>query len=78
MDEGFYHNTDVHAVPPDHYFMLGDNRDNSQDSRALSQVGYVPFKNLVGRVDRIAFAIDRGPRSNGFSVRFERIGMAVR
>ena len=31
------------------YFMMGDNRDNSTDSRVLSQVGYVPFENLIGR-----------------------------
>jgi len=67
MDEGFYDNTPVYVVPPGHYFMLGDNRDNSLDSRALTQVGYVPFENLVGRVDRIIFSTDR----------FERICMRV-
>jgi signal peptidase I len=67
MDEGFYDNTALFTVPPGHYFMLGDNRDNSLDSRALTQVGYVPFENLVGRVDRIIFSTDR----------FERIGMGV-
>jgi signal peptidase I len=76
VEEGFLDNTPVYAVPPGHYFIMGDNRDNSQDSRMLPQVGYVPFENLVGRVDRIIFSIDRESRS--FSVRFERIGMAVR
>ena len=66
-DESFYDNTLVYAVPPGHYFMMGDNRDNAVDSR-LSQVGYVPFENLIGRADRIIFSGDR----------FERIGMAVR
>jgi signal peptidase I len=74
VDEGFYDNTPVYAVPPEHYFMMGDNRDNAVDSRVLSQVGYVPFENLIGRVDRIIFSIDR--ESDGFP-RFERIGMAV-
>jgi signal peptidase I len=76
VDEGFNDNTPVYPVPTGHYFMMGDNRDNSQDSRALSQVGYVPFENLVGRVDRIIFSIDRESRST--DIRFERIGMPVR
>jgi len=76
VDEGYFDNTPVYAVPAGHYFMMGDNRDNSQDSR-VGQFGYVPFENLIGRVDRIIFSIDRGPRSNDFSVRFDRIGMAV-
>jgi signal peptidase I len=78
VDEGFYDNTAVFTVPPGNYFMLGDNRDNSLDSRALTQVGYVPFENLVGRADRIIFSIDRESESDGFPIRFERIGMPVR
>jgi len=57
---------------------MGDNRDNSQDSRMLSQVGYVPFENLIGRVERVIFSIDNDSSSGGFPVRFERIGTAVR
>jgi signal peptidase I len=75
--DGFWDNTRLYAVPAAHYFVLGDNRDNSQDSRT-SQVGYVPFENLVGRIDRIIFSIDHESRSKDFSVRFERIGMPVR
>ncbi len=78
VDEGFYDNTPVYAVPAGHYFMMGDNRDNSQDSRMLSQVGYVPFENLIGRVERVIFSIDNDSSSGGFPVRFERIGTAVR
>ena len=47
------------------------------DSR-VGQFGYVPFENLIGRVDRIIFSVDRGPRSNNFSMRLERIGLPVR
>jgi signal peptidase I len=46
---GPFDNVGPYKVPPDHYFMMGDNRDKSTDSRALWGVGYVPFENLVGR-----------------------------
>jgi len=57
-DNGPLDNTQVYNVPPDEYFMMGDNRDNSQDSRVLSAVGYVPAENLVGRAEFIFFSID--------------------
>ncbi len=59
-DNGFYDNTPVYNVPPDHYFMMGDNRDNSTDSRVLSQVGYVPYENIIGRAQIIFFSIKDG------------------
>ncbi|MBI2719957.1 MAG: signal peptidase I [Rhizobiales bacterium] len=49
-------NTQEFLVPPDHYFMMGDNRDNSADSR-FPDVGYVPIENFVGRADVIFFSI---------------------
>ena len=51
-----YDNTDVYVVPQGYYFMMGDNRDNSSDSRvnpALGGVGYVPAENLVGKAQII-------------------------
>jgi signal peptidase I len=44
-------NTGVFVVPEGHFFMMGDDRDNSADSRVPYVVGYVPFDNLIGRVD---------------------------
>ena len=49
-------NTQVYTVPEGHYFMMGDNRDNSTDSRFLNEVGFVPYENLVGRATILFFS----------------------
>ncbi|THH35051.1 signal peptidase I [Aliishimia ponticola] len=52
-------NTGIYTVPEGHYFFLGDNRDNSLDSRFARNaggVGFVPFENLIGRADRVMFS----------------------
>jgi signal peptidase I len=57
--EGRFDNTGVFLVPEDHYFFVGDNRDNSTDSRERQDfggVGYVPFDHLIGRADRVMFS----------------------
>jgi signal peptidase I len=57
-DRGYWDNTEVYTVKPDHFFMMGDNRDNSTDSRDDANVGEVPYENLVGRAEIIFFSID--------------------
>ena len=57
-DDGPLDNTAVYEVPPGDYFAMGDNRDNSQDSRVMSVVGFIPAENLVGRAEFLFFSTD--------------------
>ncbi|WP_420417369.1 signal peptidase I [Pacificispira sp.] len=65
-DTGPMDNTGEFVVPSGHFFMMGDNRDNSSDSRVLQNVGFVPIENFIGEATIIFFSVgDPG-------IRFER------
>jgi signal peptidase I len=81
-----YDNTQPYLVPPGHFFMMGDNRDNSLDSRvppASGGVGYVPFENLIGQAKIIFFSVGDGGHAWQVwrwpsSLRWSRLFMIVR
>lgn len=72
-------NTQEFVVPAGHYFMMGDNRDQSNDSRiGNSGVGFVPEENLVGRADLVLFSTDDSAKNWEFwkwpaAVRYGRL-----
>ncbi len=79
-DDNGMDNTLPVTVPAGHYFFMGDNRDNSRDSRA--EVGFVPAENLVGRAEFIFFS--HNGKANIFqiwkwpsAIRLGRIGQAI-
>jgi signal peptidase I len=77
---GFPDNTKVYEVPQGTFFMMGDNRDDSEDSRVW---GYVPFENLVGRAQMIFFSVHEYESAWMFwrwpwSIRWNRIFKLVR
>ncbi len=58
VDNGIADNTQLFIVPENHFFVMGDNRDNSQDSRFTNTVGFIPFENLVGKARFIFFSLE--------------------
>jgi signal peptidase I len=54
---GSLDNTGIYVVPPDHVFAMGDNRDNSLDSR-VQDVGFIPMQNLIGRAELLFFSVN--------------------
>jgi signal peptidase I len=72
VDNGPLDNTIVYEVPPDHVFVIGDNRDNSLDSRVPERndgVGFVPLENLVGPAEFRIFSVD----GNVPAIRYSRL-----
>ena len=57
-DNGPLDYTQEYQIPKDKFFFMGDNRDNSSDSRVLSGVGFVPKVNIIGKVWFIWFSVD--------------------
>jgi len=58
IDGSIADNAGEYLVPAGHYFMMGDNRDNSTDSRFMRHVGYVPEDNLVGPARILFYSFD--------------------
>ena len=82
-DEGPLDNTQEYRVPENHVFAMGDNRDNSLDSRVQNAVGFIPVENLVGRAEFIFFSVDGSAAwwevwKWPFAVRWERLFTLIR
>ena len=80
-DDDLLDNTSVFLVPEGHYFMIGDNRDNSRDSRTTT-VGMVPAENLVGRAERLFFSHNSSASlweiwKWPFAIRYGRLGDGI-
>lgn len=80
-DNGLLDDTGVYETPAGSYFVLGDNRDNSVDSRLpldRNGVGFVPFENLIGRVFIIFFSLEQKDGTPKPVIRTDRLGLSVR
>ena len=80
-DQQTFDNTPEFIVPTGHYFMMGDNRDNSRDSRS-SSVGFVPLENFIGEAQFLFFSHDHSAYIWEIwkwpsAIRFGRLGNAI-
>ena len=78
-DQGPSDNTEAFTVPEGHFFMMGDNRDNSADSRAFpSRFRFVPIENLVGRAEFLFYSKDSSQPIYDFgSIRYDRLFQGI-
>ena len=77
-DNGPLDNTKIYRIPEGHYFVMGDNRDNSQDSRVSHMVGPIPCQNLLGKAEFLFFSTNGHARLWEFwkwpwTVRYDRL-----
>ena len=77
-DRGGLDNTGEYLVPQGQYFVMGDNRDNSQDSRVFDRVGSIPLDHMIGPANRVFFSTDGTARlweiwRWPFATRFSRL-----
>lgn len=72
-------NTPIYNVPEGHVFVLGDNRDNSRDSRFITDVGYIPLENIVGKAYVVALSFKKSSDDSflPFTIRLDRIWRVI-
>ncbi len=81
MGSGRLDNTEEFIVPEGHYFLMGDNRDNSSDSRVMKAVGFVPSKYVIGRAEILFFSTEAKwtqPWTWPFMARYNRVLNVIR
>ena len=81
-DQQMFDNTPEFVIPAGHYFMMGDNRDNSRDSRS-SSVGFVPLENFIGEAQFLFFSHDNSASiweiwNWPSAIRFGRLGNTIK